>query len=740
MSIGQLPPQILEILQGGGPPQPQGLGGLPPEILGLPPNPQAPIPQLPPQMPQMPPGAPQIPQGPVGPQPLPMPPQQPPQQPGAMPGPGVPPQQMMDPLSLADPALLGAMEDVDFLGFPESFPIEDDPYSDPGRLPPDITRLRTIMRDTERFWSSRDQRMNEDLEMYRLKAPTATGKSGSVIIKNTPYVIVEKIANMVAAHKPVREVISASDQDKATADRLEQFLSWWWEDTDEQLRESQLYGSLRHVMAWFFACRGWFSARISIDPNATGPEDNPVRLTVYDPITVYPGMGRDGLRYVMHKYHTTVGELLDEWGDAAYDAGFGTKDPTDSVKVEAYYDDWWHAVWADDTLIKDLTPHEYGFVPWVVTVGSGSPVRMSESKDQAWSSEVGVSAFHSIRSTYLQLNLILSQMATEVERSANPPMIYYWDPAFGPKPQTLQTAPGAVNYLVYDRERAEPVQLTTTPRDSDVLLDSLVDDLQKGGLPSVLWGLGQGSGFQTSLMSDAARDQLFAIVEGMQYAQQKIEGFCLRLIRDFWQGDIGFWTRDDSGQWSGGMTISSTDIWKTGTKTKITYKDISPRDRIQLSQTGLQLREAGAIDDIKFLEDYVGDDNPHATRKRAMADMIFRNEDYMREVEIPLRLYETDKTRFYWYMSWLNNKKMTEQMAAMASAQPPMGGPMPPAPPGAPPGPGLPPPSPLMGLDPQTLLQQSMGSAIGGAGGGLPPGLQTIPGVPVGSIPNQLPI
>lgn len=42
-----------------------------------------------------------------------------------------------------------------------------------------------------------------------------------------------------------------------------------------------------------------------------------------------------------------------------------------------------------------------------------------------------------------------------VKKEMNPPVIYYYDPTLYYEPAKLDFSPGAINYLVYDRERVE---------------------------------------------------------------------------------------------------------------------------------------------------------------------------------------------------------------------------------------------------------------------------------------------
>lgn len=572
------------------------------------------------------------------------------------------------------------------------------------------------------MWAARDNRMDEDLALYRLTQESSG--AGEVVQKNTPYVVVEKAANMIASQTPTIQIVAPTEADKDQAQKVENFLRWSWETWNKRWRRSQLQGSLRHDLAHFLCLRGWAAARIWYDDTADTGREHPVKIKLFDPRGVYPMPGDDGMQYVVHRYYTTYGELREEWDDA--DKAFKTQKNDEQVLVSEYYDEWFHYISVEGTVVKPVTAHGYGFVPWVINTGNGAPIRATAVDQTSWVQEVGVSIFHGVKNSYKSLNKIMSQLATQVANAANPATLYFYDPTLNKTPQPLDYTPGTTNYLLYDRERVDPLHLNTNPTEVGPLMDSLIDDIQKGTLPSVLWGQGgTTSGFNQSMMTDAARDQLFSIVEAMQETVEQLNQYQLMLIRDFVTTDIGFWTRDPSGQASSGVTLNAADVVAVGVDNMVKYRDISPKDRATMAQLAAVLTDKKLISLETAREEYLMLDNPERENERVLFDLVNMDEDIVKKGLVPMTLFKTDPALFQFYMQ-------TKQQEMMAQAGPPGAPPMP----GGAPQPGLPPgvQAPIMqpGANP---LAQSLGSARGGPGGGQPPGVQgagALPGLPIG--------
>jgi hypothetical protein len=650
---------------------------------------------------------------------------------------GLGPQGFGAPSGMANPMTMGSDPTIAFiqaelarqagLGQESTTAPDTKPKMKKGKKKPTPEQIEGSVSRVTAMWAARDNRMDEDLQLYRLTQESTT--AGEIVQKNTPYVVVEKAANMIASQTPTIQIVAPSEADRDQAQKVENFLRWSWEKWNKRWRKSQFQGSLRHDLAHFLCLRGWAAARIWYDEEADTGREHPIKIKLFDPRGIYPMPGDDGLQYVVHRYWTTYGELNEEWPEA--EKKFRTENPEDQVEVTEYYDDWFHYISVAGTVVKPVTQHGYGFVPWVINTGNGAPIRATAVDQTSWVQEVGVSIFHGVKNSYKSLNKIMSQLATQVANAANPATLYYYDPALNETPQPLDYTAGTTNYLLYDRERVDPLNLNTNPTEVGPLMDSLIDDIQKGTLPSVLWGQGgTQSGFNASMMTDAARDQLFSIVEAMQETVEQLNECQLLLIRDFVTEDIGFWTRDPSGNAQSGVTLSAADIEAVGVENTVKYRDISPKDRATMAQLAAMLTDKKLISLETAREEYLMLDNPERENERVLFDLINMDEDVVKKGLVPLTLYQTDPALFQFYMTL-----KAAELAGNAQQGPPGMPPMPPGMGGGGP-PGLPPGVQPAVMQPgANLLQQSLGSALGGPGGGVPAG---VPGA--GAMPQGLPI
>jgi hypothetical protein len=638
---------------------------------------------------------------------------------------------MLDPALLSSPAMMFIASMIEQSQEDDKGKAPDTKPKKPKRKKPNLDDLRDKADKIVEFYQLRDSRMDEDLSLYRLTEEEGT-TDGEIILKNTPFVVVEKAANMIATQTPSIQVIPPDEDASEAAQKIEDFLRWSGDQWNKVGRKT-LNGTMRHDMAHFLCLRGWVAARIWYDSEEedADPNELPIRLKLYDPRQVYPKVGDKNLQYVVHRYWTTYGELVDEWPDSEKD--FEEVNPNDFVEVTAYYDDWYHAVWTEEADIKKVTEHEYGFIPWIINIGNSSPIRATTQNQSSWVREHGVSIFHGIKGSYKQLNKVLSQLATQVAASANPPSVYYYDPTMNKTPTPLDYTAGTTNFLLYDRERVDPLKLTPSPVETGPLIDALLDDQQKGSLPSILWGQGGSeSGWNTSILTDAAQDQLSPIIDAMIDTFEQVNEYTLRLIRDLHDGDIGFWVTGEDGKKRGGVTLSAEDIEQVGVFTEVAYRDISPKDRASMAQIAAMLVDKKLISMETAREEYLMLENPERENQRVLTDLIYQDEDLIKKGLVPAALAQANSDIFGFYM-------MMKQQELAQSGQPPQ-----PPPPGGPPGmpppqaPGLPPTAqPPIGQPGANPLMQSLGSAIGGASAGGPPGIL---GGPMPQMPLGLPI
>lgn len=661
---------------------------------------------------------------------------------------GAPPPQMMPPPPF-DPAMLMGPPPPEPEPEPETELVEEDEdlqeapepvKPKPTRKKPTSNQVRSMADRAVNFWAERDDRMDEDLDLYQLSRDKLAAEGlGEVVILNIPYSVVEKAAALLGKQKPALDVVVPRNDLRVEGQQVEDYLRHWWDLVETRWSKSG-HNSFLRDQGHFLAQRGWLSWRINYDPDSddAGPLSAPVNLTSYDPREVYPIFGTKGLRYVVHRYWTTIEELLDDWPKAEK-LFVNQEDRTEIIEVTGYYDDWWHCVYCDYGDIKPVTGHEYGFVPWVIRVGHGSPVRAARSNtspskissmSSSWTREVGVPIYHGIREVYHQLNRIMSQFATEVAKAADPPLLYTMDPNHPEEPRRLKFDAGSVNYLFHG-EDVKPLSASPAPRDYGPLIDALNRGIEMGSLHPQMWGAGAApSGFSQTLMAEAAEDMLWPLIQALSDAMEEASAHCLELIRDLHTGPVGYFVRhSSSGRWVQGAAVTSELLEETGCVVKITFKSISPRDIAAMSQVAATLTDRKIISLETARDEFLGIDNPGRENERVLTDLIYLDEEIVKALR-EVAVKRTEPELYAAYTKQMASQPPPAPAAAMPGIPPglPPGEMPPPSPPGFPPN-VIPPIQQSQMTDPNALLLQSLGSAAGGAGMQQPPGVPGIGGL-----------
>uniref|UniRef100_A0A7C2ZYJ4 Uncharacterized protein n=1 Tax=Thermorudis sp. TaxID=1969470 RepID=A0A7C2ZYJ4_9BACT len=202
----------------------------------------------------------------------------------------------------------------------------------PKRRKPKIDEIQYRIHRATDFWSLRDQRMDEDLVLYRMYREEDEDLPGEVVIRNLPWVLVEKASSILSKQMPSIDTIPPDNRYRAEAQAIEDFLRYAWEVWNTRWM-SALHGPILRDIAHFLCLRGWVTIRVAYNPDTPSGEI-PVDLYVCDPRQVYPQLGTNGLRYVVHRYWATVGEILDEWPEASKVLQGRDEDEVDVVGLE----------------------------------------------------------------------------------------------------------------------------------------------------------------------------------------------------------------------------------------------------------------------------------------------------------------------------------------------------------------------------------------------------------------------
>lgn len=612
---------------------------------------------------------------------------------------------MMPPLFSQD-SFSSSTSPLDFLLPPPSLdqltqafaPLPDP--SQPSRPRPSTEILLERKRYILDYWQARNERMVEDEKMLKLIDPLESkvgdneiGASESLVL-NDPYVIVEKVANMISGNEPIINIVPKDAGMKHIAQIVEDFL-WWWRDEANIRWMGNLNNNLNRDEVYYLASRGWLAGRIMLDP---ADEEFPFRYDLIDPIQVYPQPGAKEVRWVFHVYKDSKTHVMNDfgWDDdllQRIEEITNNLGEHNTVEVSSYFDDTWHVVMIDDKEIWSA-PHNYGFVPFVIAIAFGPPFRRTdpsyassaEKRDTniTWSTKSvhaeltenftkwwGVSIFQGIKDVYRKMNKLASAILTEAMKAPNPPIVIWTNAQGEAEAKSIDTGIGATNYLLSNQENYQVVNYGFKPGELAPLMQLLSDARNRGSLPSVMYGEGANflSGFAVNLLTSGARDIAFPLLKSHEWYLQRLFRSVLRLFAEHYTLPISLIGRDlDSPSTTNARskytTIRPEQVKEIGYSSQVFYKNFGPMDKQVNASVAAMLVDKKIISlDTARGEEFLGLRSPILENKKVMGDLAYFNPKVV-EVGIPQALIEVDPVLYFQFME-AKMKEMQEKVQQM---------------------------------------------------------------------------
>lgn len=584
-------------------------------------------------------------------------------------------------------------------------------------------------------WQDRNQRMADDERLYLMKQAQTTKRSGKggdeLIVSNYIRSIIDRTAYKVSRRrKKITVTPRAPDPPHiAAAQASEDFLYDTMRAAGDR-HASALNNALEYDEAWYAALRGWLVSRVYLDYDADA--ENPVCVTLYDPMLCYPRPGKVGigtLRDMILFEQTDVQGFLaanPKYIGHPHFAGVNgaPKGDNDVVTWTWYEDAYWSVLIVDDGVVLDQRCHNYGFCPWVVDLSGGPASHTKEARSQR-----GAGMAASIRHIYAYGNRFYSQMATGLARHANPPAKY---PHNGSEPvERVDLGPGA--RIPIDTSKGQDVVFldTVPPPDTSAMMQAVIErELARGAVPDFVWGdpSGLSNGFQQATAIEAAMDALYPVSECIEQHYQRRNRLVLALVLvaerqgtvtqggpDPLMALMQMAQQDGDGTDQEGMgedlgegvpeqpfqgftferptraqpsllallgvqppapprlfeVLTPDEVRLSGIESRVKLRKLTATDQLQITQMASMAVQSGLSSMRRVREDMLDYDDPDAVNAEVIYDQLFKDPEVMRAVFIPRVLRDADPELYQQYMAL--------QAAHMA---PPQGAAPPPGPPG----------------------------------------------------------
>ena len=387
---------------------------------------------------------------------------------------------------------------------------------------------------------------------------------------------VESFMELLLTTPPAITVPLPSDkgEDVIHADHNEKVLLSIWQAAD-------IYGELVDSL-WHGFVDGWGVLQVVWDKTPDS-EQSPIVVISQDPYNIYacPGNRPGTWKYVIHAYPILVSEVRDNFMSkmnkvrlkykALEKALEGMKD-TDKVTFIDYWDDEVNATSISltkvergtsrgnlqiDELIKDPTPHDYGFLPFEIYHPNKLPFRRIGER-------IGISLVHIIAETVVYFMSLISKKATMLDRWSDPPLVTQTDAGQDFEPTRI----GAGYHLRLGLDdKAYYLENPTPQPQLDSMIEMVLDFIERASLPRVLQGqyVGTMSGIAMSLLRNPTLMKIAFKQKVLERALVSMNSKILRLLETKLKSARYMWGFDNRGR--------GIDVWMDPKRIKGYYRN-----------------------------------------------------------------------------------------------------------------------------------------------------------------------
>ena len=544
-----------------------------------------------------------------------------------------------------------------------------DQLMNPSEMDDLIDHVMEVADSDEEYWRPRNMRMLEDQKFWEIGR--RYGNRSDTKSFNTPdeeeefaaseeveltdgYLTVDKIVAMGSGATWSIEVPPKDTTLTDTAQKIENFVRYM--DDELNARHGLALNSTINRDEWHWAAlRGWITGMVVPDPTN---QRVPIDYVLEDPIFVYPRFSRKKLLRVIHRYSISVLEAQDEFPEAM-EFLFDSKED-EEIDITIYWDDKYKVTILGDSrqrssrgreVVQPLTMHGYidmdgePINPWIIVTPRGTPTRRASSHKgvgfydrEEVVRNIGLGVLHPIKGIIERIEKLVGQLHTEVAKGVNPPHIVYYDGAN--KPEILDLGIGSENYLIMGQQEYKPIETTAMKPDVQPLIEMYNDRLQRGSIPTVLYGNSPGgiSGYAINLLSQGSRDILSPLLEGIKlYRELKFRRILEMYsnVSSQFAGPLNFRYQNPVQDMTyTNDTITAQDIISNGAYVCVKYDDVLPKDRQALVGVAAQGVNAGILPLYDALKDWVGIKDPRAALVRIAEDVNYKDPEVLNQLKI----------------------------------------------------------------------------------------------------------
>ena len=262
-------------------------------------------------------------------------------------------------------------------------------------------------------------------------------------------------------------------------DLKERFAYGLLEQSDEELTETLVRGSVLDQQAWFSPARGWV-AGLALLRNKAGGGASPM-IRPWDALNTYWQVGGNGLEWACLKTRMALGEIRSKYPEVKIDGDDG--DERDTLDF-----------WTPDSNGVFTSDREW-LKPWTLHGSPRCPVVIVPvpTQPEVWSDDVtnsgddyGESIFATNRALYEQISEVLSITLELLSKARDPSAIAFTDEEDTEFEENPQRG-GGVSYMGQG-DKFQPLPPPETTKDAVQFAGLVMDMIQRGDLPFTSYG------------------------------------------------------------------------------------------------------------------------------------------------------------------------------------------------------------------------------------------------------------
>lgn len=495
-------------------------------------------------------------------------------------------------------------------------------------------RVKEYATQDPALWTSRNERIWRHRRLFELKKPPKDRlKPGQIIrLTNDAKLFPLKIAQMLSK-RPAFQVPLYDDTLRVSAERIEDWCRWYWEEEDEQFSSGP--NANRPLTTALRLVRDGMVVDITT-PNLSDPAF-PWYSGLPDPTTVFPVYAGDKRIRTTIQYRTTVAELRELVGYLGYDLDLLTqeyreKHDQDQVNITRIYagnyDDCEFAILADqNVLLIDALGYDPVTISYALARAEETPGEASLESGVGVLDryeQVGVGIFDLIEEPIRAKNRHYSMLEEQLARETNPPRAVFSDDK--DKVKEIDLRPGAsMHFWLEDKFQV----VNTSP---DFAKYSALLQVDQQGLdrvlPGSLFGEGAGAdGLHEFYLMGSAGDIPALFARALRGFYQAKYRKCLRMYADYGFAPIEIRHYDrTSGVVLGGQPFSYQDVLAFGPRGPqllVDYGELTPQNEASRANIAAQLLDRKALDLRTAIE--IGVPSPWNQEPEKIINRIFED-------------------------------------------------------------------------------------------------------------------